>query len=157
MKYVAVTFKNKNGFSSKRYVYKTDLNLIKDSIGDIVVDGHTTYSSPVKVEVIRDSKEVDPGRFSFEIRTITDFKLLQAPRRPDSLVRKAMFNKKKGVTTVIWSDGTVTMVSQHPEDEWDKEKALAMCFMKRAYDNRGCFNEELKKWCDDARHEIKGE
>ena len=63
MKYVAVTFKNKNGFSSKRYVYKTDLNLIKDSIGDIVVDGHTTYSSPVKVEVIKDSKEVDPGRF----------------------------------------------------------------------------------------------
>lgn len=157
MKYVAVTFKNKNGFSAKRYVYKTSLNLMKGSIGEIVVDGRTTYSSPVKIEVIKNPEEVDSGRFSFEIRTITDFKLLQAPHRPESTIRNVMFNKIKGVTTVVWKDGTTTMVKQHPEDDWDKEKALAMCFMKRFYDNRSCFNEELKKWCDDARYEIKGE
>lgn len=34
------------------------------------------------------------------------------------------------------------------EETFDKEKALALAYMKRwCFDNRGCFNEELKKWC----------
>ena len=30
------------------------------------------------------------------------------------------------------------------DDEFDLEKGIAMCFMKRWYDNRGCFNDVFK-------------
>ena len=42
-------------------------------------------------------------------------------------------NREKGVFTVKWTDGTVTMVTCQPGDDWDDEKALAMCFMKKAW------------------------
>lgn len=36
-----------------------------------------------------------------------------------------------GVTTLIWSDGDVTMVTQGPDDEFDAEKAIAMAIAKK--------------------------
>lgn len=136
--YVSVCFPN----SPKRYIYKTKLPLIKGAVYDIVADGCTTYSAPVTVDSLNVAKHNVPY-----VREITEAKLLQAPSRPQSFIEHVQFNEKKGITTVIWCDGIVTMVKCHPEDKFDKEKALAMCFMKRYYNNRGCFNEELKKWC----------
>ena len=51
---------------------------------------------------------------------------------------------------VEWTDGEKTLIHCHEEDEFDLEKAIAICFMKKAYDNRGCFNEFLRKWLDKA-------
>lgn len=70
--------------------------------------------------------------------------------RPKDLVRKVIFNKQKGATTVLWNDGTVTVVKCSEEDEWDEEKGIAVCFMKKMYENRGCFNEFLRKYLDNA-------
>lgn len=155
MKLVEVIF----GKGSKTYTYYSKVELVEGAKYDIVVDGYTTYSNPVTIKKV--STYTNPIEaldfFGFKIRTITSATCLQMPPRPKSSIRHVQFNKKKGVTTVIWVDGSITMVKQHPEDDWDKEKALAMCFMKKAYDNRSCFNEELEKWCDDARYEIKGE
>lgn len=53
-------------------------------------------------------------------------------------------NREKGVFTVKWTDGTVTMVSCQPGDDWDDEKALAMCFMKKALGNKGSFNDVMR-------------
>ena len=53
-------------------------------------------------------------------------------------------NHEKGVFTVKWTDGTVTMVSCQPGDDWDDEKALAMCFMKKALGNKGSFNDVMR-------------
>lgn len=36
-----------------------------------------------------------------------------------------------GVTTLVWSDGEVTMVTQGPDDEFDAEKAIAMAIAKK--------------------------
>ena len=47
----------------------------------------------------------------------------------------------------IWKDGVKTIVKCDPQDTWNKEAALALCYMKRAHMNRGAFNETLKKWC----------
>ena len=57
-------------------------------------------------------------------------------------------NRKKGVFTVKWTDGTVTMVTCQPGDEWDDEKALAMCFMKKALGNKGAFNDVMRDTLD---------
>ena len=68
--------------------------------------------------------------------------------RPKDMVRSVTINPVKGVTTVAWKDGTVTMVHCNDE-EFDAEKGIAMCFMKKVFDNRGCFNDFLKKYLED--------
>ena len=37
----------------------------------------------------------------------------------------------EGVTTLVWSDGEVTMVTQGPDDAFDVEKAIAMAIAKK--------------------------
>lgn len=39
-------------------------------------------------------------------------------------------------TIVFWSDGTKTVVKCGPNDSYDAEKAVAMCFMKKALGSR---------------------
>ena len=70
--------------------------------------------------------------------------------RPKDKIKTVFINSKLGVTTVLWADGTKTCVKCQEGDTYDIEKGIAMCFMKKAYDNRGCFNEFLKKWSENA-------
>lgn len=39
-------------------------------------------------------------------------------------------------TIVFWTDGTKTVVKCGPDDSYDEEKAVAMCFMKKALGSR---------------------
>ena len=68
--------------------------------------------------------------------------------KPRDPVKSILINPVKGATTVVWKDGTATMVRCNNE-EFDAEKGIAMCFMKKAFDNRGCFNDFLNKYLDD--------
>lgn len=77
-----------------------------------------------------------------------DYEKSKPKPRPKDPVKSILINPAKGVTTVVWNDGTVTVV-HCIEEEFDAEKGIAMCFMKKAFDNRGCFNEFLKKYLDD--------
>ena len=70
--------------------------------------------------------------------------------RPADPVKQVLFNYKKGVTTVVWKDGTVTTVKRQGCEPFDEEKGITMCFMKKFFDNRGCFNEFLRKYIDNA-------
>lgn len=142
-KLVVVTF----GKNPKEYSYYTKLDLIKGATYDIMADYVTSYKTPVTVKKISYDRIYNGP---IELREITSAKLLSAPPRPESKIKNVLFNKAKGITTVVWYDNKVTMVKCHPDDEFDKEKALALCFMKRVCDNRGCFNDELKKWCEDG-------
>ena len=67
---------------------------------------------------------------------------------PDFKIKLVNFNTKKKVTAVKWTDNTVTKVTCSDMDPFDKEKALALCYMKRwCFDNRACFNNVFKKYC----------
>lgn len=68
--------------------------------------------------------------------------------KPKDPVRSVTINPTKGATTIVWKDGTVTMVHCNDE-EFDAEKGIAMCFMKKVFDNRGCFNDFLKEYLKD--------
>lgn len=48
-------------------------------------------------------------------------------------------------TIILWADGSKTVVKAHNED-FDAEKGIAMCFMKKALGNKGSFNNVFKKW-----------
>lgn len=55
------------------------------------------------------------------------------------------FNEKKGVTVVKWSDGTITKVTLQNDDVWDREKGIALCYMKKMCGNNSSFNEVFRK------------
>ena len=59
-------------------------------------------------------------------------------------IKKIIFNNP--ATIVYWEDGTKTIVKCGSGDTWDKEKGLAMCFVKKLLGNKGNFNEKIKKY-----------
>lgn len=50
-------------------------------------------------------------------------------------------NHKKNAFTVVWGDGSHTMIHLQKGDVWDDEKALAMCFVKHMMGDTGSFND----------------
>lgn len=58
-------------------------------------------------------------------------------------IQSVLSNRKKNAFTVVWADGTHTTVHCQSGDEWDDEKALAMCFTKKALGNKGNFNDKF--------------
>ena len=136
MNYVFVKFSG----TEKNYVYKTKLNLIKNATYKIVADGITTYASPVKVCSIVSTRP----NFDGIIREITTAEIVIAPPRPKTNA-KFIIHKENGTTVALWQDGTKTIVKCQPGDSFDAEKGIAMCFMKRYFKNRGCYNEWMRE------------
>lgn len=134
--------------NDKQYYYWTKLNLVEGAVYDVVADNRTVYKTPVMIAGVKRDECADRRTINgIGLREITNATVIQGAPRPKSLVERVIYNPKKKVTTVFWTDGfPVTCVKQHECEEYDGEKALAMAFMKRAYDNRGCFNEDLKKF-----------
>lgn len=52
-------------------------------------------------------------------------------------------------TIIYWNDNTKTVVKVQDDELYDKEKGLALCYMKKLNGNKGNFNKILKKWCKD--------
>lgn len=50
-------------------------------------------------------------------------------------------NHKKNAFTVVWGDGSHTIIHLQKGDVWDDEKALAMCFIKHMMGDTGSFND----------------
>jgi hypothetical protein len=71
-------------------------------------------------------------------------------------IQSVLSNRKKNAFTVVWTDGTHTTVHCQPGDEWDDEKALAMCFTKKALGNKGNFNDKFNDALDNKRKIIPG-
>lgn len=58
-------------------------------------------------------------------------------------IKKVVFNNP--ATIVFWEDGTKTVVKAYDE-EFDKEKGLAMAIIKKLHNNKGNFNNLFRKW-----------
>lgn len=139
MKYITVKFKG----TEKRYIYKTRLNLMVGAVYDITADNSKTYNNPVLIEGINEKAPRNYNYF-YPMREITNAVLIQAPRRPTANV-KIIINEKKKTTVAIWGDGSKTVVKCQPGDEFDAEKGIAMCFVKRSFNNRGCYNDWMRE------------
>jgi hypothetical protein len=64
-------------------------------------------------------------------------------RKAEPIIERVIFNNP--ATIVFWSDNTKTVVKAQDE-EFDKEKGLAMAIAKKALGNQGNYFEEFKKW-----------
>lgn len=128
----------------KTYFYYSNVPLTVGATYEIVADGKKKYETPV---IVLDDK-VDPKTiYTGNIRTITSAKLVSNVKRPEDGIKKVIFDEAKDTTCVLWMDGTKTIVRCQDGDEFDREKALALCYMKKKLGNRGSFNETLKKYC----------
>lgn len=56
-------------------------------------------------------------------------------------------------TIVFWKDGTKTVVKCQYGEIYDKEKGIALCFMKKYFDNKGYFNDIFRKWINEDEEE----
>ena len=59
-------------------------------------------------------------------------------------IKKVIFNDP--ATIVFWNDGSKTVVKCQEGDIFDPEKGLAMAISKRAFGDKGNFNDVFKKW-----------
>lgn len=59
-------------------------------------------------------------------------------------IEKVIFNNP--ATIVYWHDGTKTVVKAQDGEPFDKEKGLAMAFMKKVCGNKGSYNEIFKEF-----------
>lgn len=61
--------------------------------------------------------------------------------------KKIIFNGP--ATIILWDDGTKTVVKCQDGDTFDKEKGIALCFMKKSLGNRSNFNKIFKKYLEE--------
>ena len=106
-----------------------------------------------KLNPLNDKWETLTVRESFtDISTTTDFSISIWPGFYDFIspaykIKKVIFNEP--ATIVFWEDGTKTVVKCNPNDIFDPEKGIAMCFVKKLYNNKGRYNNAFKPWVDD--------
>lgn len=64
-------------------------------------------------------------------------------------IKDVIFNDP--ATIVFWTDGTKTIVKcqKNTGDVYSKETGLAMAIAKKAYGNKGNFNDIFNRWLND--------
>lgn len=142
MKVIKVKFANSH--FDRVYYYRTQLNLIKGGVYNIVADNRTRYDNPVTV--IEDNIYTKELPLGVSIREITSAKIVEAPPKPTGGIENIFLNEEKGTVVIRWVDGTKTKVKCQDGEDFDAEKGIALCFMKRAFHNRGCYNDVFKKY-----------
>ena len=90
-------------------------------VASLVVDHFDEIFEDMATKIIEKAVDERIGDTAFGIRTI-------------------LANHKKNAFTVVWEDGESTVIHLQEGDEWDDEKALAMCFVKKLFGNKGSFN-----------------
>lgn len=121
----------------------------------------TAFNSTSAVKVIEDlmkkvqaSPEPQPGRSYFADYLYPSVRLPQsyltpAWYRPATMlqlpvIENVIFNPP--ATIVFWGDDTKTIVKCQPGDTFSRETGLAMAIVKKAYRNKGNFNDVFRKW-----------
>ena len=59
-------------------------------------------------------------------------------------IKDVIFNPP--ATIVLWEDGTKTVVKCQARDTYSKEVGLAMAICKKAFGNKGAYNDVFNKW-----------
>lgn len=85
-----------------------------------------------------------PGDLIFSGKVIGDFSYSKGLSLMNPEIEKVIFNEP--ATIILWKDGTKTVVQAQDGEPFDKEKGLAMAFMKKVCGNKGNYNEIFRKF-----------
>lgn len=89
------------------------------------------------------------GRTSNRANLFADFATWYNGEDDVFAIKKVHFNDP--ATVVIWEDGTKTVVKCGEEDIYDPQTGLLMCIAKKAYGNKGKFNDILREWVSEEQ------
>ena len=106
----------------------------------------------VPCEVISESLEtgVSANHLMFNVAVpYAAFMRLYEPRPLVPRIERVIFNPP--ATIVLWEGGTKTVVKCNDGDEYSPEHGLALCIAKRAFANKGNYNDVFRKWIPDIR------
>ena len=149
---VVVVFENPNGYLSSRcYYYGADKPLAVGGKYKIENENGFKYENPAIVSGCYSTHNNSLAQEKYATYVTHNIAKaipvgVQVSEQNDK-IKGVWFNKDKKTTVVKWHDGTVTKVTAQPEDAFNMEHGLALCYMKRwCFDNRGSFNEVFKKW-----------
>ena len=152
------------GTNDKTYMFITKLNLNLGEWYNIYTKESGGYNSPIKVVKLYPLNHLyDVCIYKEIIRAeqitlhtkMDKTKFFTTDIFTNSNIDRVWFNPVKGTTVVRWNDGSKTMVRCQKGDTFDKEKGLALCYMKKTLGNKGNFNEILKKWCYDETEKVE--
>ena len=152
------------GTNDKTYMFITKLNLNLGEWYNIYTKESGGYNSPIKVVKLYPLNHLyDVCIYKEIIRAeqitlhtkMDKTKFFTTDIFTNSNIDRVWFNPVKGTTVVRWIDGSKTMVRCQKGDTFDKEKGLALCYMKKTLGNKGNFNEILKKWCYDETEKVE--
>lgn len=111
-------------------------------ICDYVIDKVTQVYSIIKEETKM------PIKMSSEPITFTCDKVFFHPTACCPEAKKVIISGP--ATTVIWADGTKTVVKAQNGEPMDKEKGLAMAIVKKVFGNKGKYYTKFRKMLDNA-------
>lgn len=136
--------------NEKIYSYVTQLPLIEGG-WYYISSRNRKYETPVYVVKFQKLNVTDYR----SLVEITKANIIGGPKREASVIDRVWYNEKKGVVTVKWTNGSKTTVHCDTKDTFDLEKAIAMCFVKKLYDNRGYYNDHLRAAIENAENTQK--
>ena len=148
---VIVKFVNPNGtLSSRDYFYASTFPMALGGKYVITNECKSSYSNPV---IVAKCCETSNDDIKEVYRTYVTHEIIKAVpvgvqvSEVNDKIKGVWFNKEKKTTVVKWHDGTVTKVTAQPEDAFNMEHGLALCYMKRwCFNNQGNYNNVFRKW-----------
>lgn len=150
--YITVKFR---GTPYKEYIYKLASNVKLESgkwYRITVKEGTYTYENPIII--VRGFDDASASIYTENCKTIIKaVEIPEANSRKKIGIKKVIFNKEKRTTVVVWNSGDRTKVICAEGDEWDEEKALALCVLKHICGDKSYYNDYLREWISGAdRH-----
>ena len=112
---------------------------LRDSLGNVI----RTFNSPNEMSLTLYGDNPNLSDLNKILNRMFD--IVPSPE-------KVIFNDP--ATIVYWSDKTKTVVKCGEGDIYDKEKGLALCYMKKMLGNKGNYNDTLKKWCGESEPSV---
>lgn len=117
-------------------------------------DGYDCYIEILDRPYLMESITYKYGCDDVPTATIEGEAVLVDKKNPSNpfAIKKVHFNDP--ATIVMWADGTKTVVKCGEEDIYDPQTGLLMCIAKKAYGNKGKFNDILREWVPEEKEEI---
>lgn len=138
-----------------------DRRLVETVIRDYCIDKKYRFSITMKPEILSDDTriwlEIGEGySHLFDEKSVHPITaVVYRPKIVDiDCIKKVIFSGP--CTIILWNDGTKTIVRCGPDDEFDKEKGIAMCILKKMFGSSHQMSKWMKEQIGEEEEEEQG-
>lgn len=146
------------------------MNAAQMMLGEEYIKIGSSYYTPISVEAMYDpgaerkltiemvpnyqkTKEENAMKMHAKCDVESSYKLHETMKENVNPyeVKQIIFNKKKNATTVLWADGTGTVVKKKEDDPWDEQAAFAQALAKKVYGSTSSVRKIVEKKSKDYK------